>query len=51
MNENQLLPTLKNKIHLTFWNTTALLIWILFKLTLLATMMHNGAADFIYAGF
>tara|TARA_B100000315_G_C14135344_1_gene388844 strand:- start:77 stop:232 length:156 start_codon:yes stop_codon:yes gene_type:complete len=51
MNEDQLLPTLKNKVHFTFWETTVLLTWILVKLTLLASMMNKGATEFIYAGF
>ncbi len=51
MSEDQLSPPLKNKAHLTFWETTTLLTWILIKLTLLASMMNKGATEFIYAGF
>ncbi|MDP6477786.1 MAG: hypothetical protein QF502_07740 [Nitrospinaceae bacterium] len=51
MNEERLLPTLKNKARFTFWETTALLTWILVKLTLLASMINKGAVEFIYAGF
>jgi|TARA_B100001971_G_scaffold118433_1_gene109101 hypothetical protein len=51
MNEDQLLPFLENKTHLTFWKTTVLLTWILIKLTLLASMMNKNAPEFIYAGF
>tara|TARA_B100000315_G_C14540569_1_gene570678 strand:- start:553 stop:708 length:156 start_codon:yes stop_codon:yes gene_type:complete len=51
MNEDGSLPVLKNEDHLTFWETTGFLTWILIKLTLLASMMNKGAAEFIYAGF
>ncbi len=51
MNENKFLPSFKNKNHLTFLETLVLLTWILFKLTLLASMINQGAAEFIYAGF
>ena len=51
MNKDRLLFSLKNKTHLTFLETTVLLTWILFKLTLLASMMNKGSAEFVYAGF
>ena len=51
MKNDNFLPDIKNKTHLSFLETTALLTWILFKLTLLALMINKGAAEFIYAGF
>ena len=51
MNENRFLFVFKNKVHLTFLETITLLTWIVFKLTLLASMMNKGSAEFIYAGF
>jgi hypothetical protein len=42
---------MKNKTNLNFFQTTVLLVWILFKLTLLASMLNKGPAEFIYAGF
>ena len=42
---------LKNKTYLNFWETTILLTWILIKLTLVATMTHENAIEFVYAGF
>ena len=51
MNDNRFLSFFKDKTHLTFWETTVLLTWVLFKLTLLASMINQGAAEFIYAGF
>ena len=51
MKNDNFLPDIKNKTHLSFLETTALLTWILFKLTLLASMLNKGAAEFIYAGF
>ena len=51
MNDGYSLNTMETKIHLTFFKTTVLLIWILFKLTLLASMLNKGPAEFIYAGF
>ncbi len=51
MNKDNFLPAIKNKTHLSFLETTALLTWILFKLTLLASMLNKGPAEFIYAGF
>ena len=37
--------------HLTFFETSTLLTWIVFKLALLASMINKGSAEFIYAGF
>lgn len=51
MNENLLSQAFKNKSDLTFLETTLLLTWIVFKLTTLASMVNQGAAEFIYAGF
>ena len=51
MNEDFFKKNFKNKPGLTFWKTTLLLSWILFKLTILASMINQGAAEFIYAGF
>jgi hypothetical protein len=51
MNENLLSQAFKNKSDLTFFGTTLLLTWIVFKLTILASMVNQGAAEFIYAGF
>ena len=51
MNKDQILLYPENKADLTSMETITLLIWILFKLTLLASMVNKGAAEFIYAGF
>ena len=51
MNKNRFLYSLQNKTDLTFLETTTLLIWVIFKLTLLASMINKGSAEFIYAGF
>jgi len=51
MNKDQILLYPENKTELTSMQTIALLTWILFKLTLLASMINKGAAEFIYAGF
>ena len=51
MNKNRFLYILQNKADSTFFKTTTLLIWIIFKLTLLASMINKGSAEFIYAGF
>ena len=51
MNKDQILFYPENKADLTTMETITLLIWILFKLTLLAAMVNKGAAEFIYAGF
>ena len=51
MNDDRFLSFFKDKTHLNFLETTVLLTWILFKLTLLASMINQGAAEFIYAGF
>ena len=51
MNEDPFPQTFKNKSDLTFWETTLLLTWIVFKLTILASMVNQGDAEFIYAGF
>jgi hypothetical protein len=51
MNEDPFSRTFKNKSDLTFLKTTFLLTWIVFKLTILASMVNQGAAEFIYAGF
>ena len=51
MNKDQILLYPENKTDLTFMQTITLLTWILFKLTLLASMINKGAAEFIYAGF
>mgnify|MGYP003978094971 CR=1 FL=1 len=51
MNENAFNKKIQNEPDLTFWKTTLLLSWILFKLTILASMVNQGAAEFIYAGF
>jgi hypothetical protein len=51
MNKNRFLYNLQNKTHLTFLETITLLIWVIFKLTLLASMINKGSAEFIYAGF
>jgi hypothetical protein len=51
MNEDYSLNTVEAKTNLTFFKTTVLLTWILFKLTLLASMLNKVPAEFIYAGF
>ena len=51
MNDDKPPFTPKNKIYLTFFETISLLTWIVFKLTLLASMMNASSAEFIYAGF
>jgi hypothetical protein len=51
MKNDNFLSNIKNKTHLNFIETTGLLIWILIKLTLLASMLNKGPAEFIYAGF
>ena len=51
MNKNRFLDNLQNRAHLTFLETITLLIWVIFKLTLLASMINKGSAEFIYAGF
>jgi len=51
MDENRFLTNLQDKAHLTFLETVTLLIWIVFKLALLASMINKGSAEFIYAGF
>ena len=51
MNKDQILLYPEKKSDLTSMETITLLIWILFKLTLLASMVNKGAAEFIYAGF
>ena len=51
MNKDQILLYTENKVDLTTIETIALLTWIFFKLTLLASMVNKGAAEFIYAGF
>jgi hypothetical protein len=51
MNKDQILLSPESKADLTTTETITLLIWILFKLTLLASMVNKGAAEFIYAGF
>ena len=51
MNKDPFPKTFKNKSDLTFFKTTILLTWIIFKLTILASMVNQGAAEFIYAGF
>ena len=51
MSKNRFLFNLQSKAHLTFIETVSLLIWIIFKLALLASMINKGSAEFIYAGF
>ncbi len=51
MNKNHFLFSLQNKTQLTFLEIVSLLTWIIFKLSLLASMMNKGSAEFIYAGF
>ena len=51
MNKDQTLLYPESNSDLTTLETISLLIWILFKLTLLASMVNKGAAEFIYAGF
>jgi hypothetical protein len=51
MNDKRFFFNLQNKISLTFLETITLLTWIVFKLALLASMVNNGSAEFIYAGF
>ena len=51
MNKDPFPQTFKNTSDLTFLETTLLLTWIVFKLTILASMANQGAAEFIYAGF
>jgi hypothetical protein len=51
MNKDQILLYPENKVDLTTIETITLLTWIFFKLTLLASMVNKGAAEFIYAGF
>jgi hypothetical protein len=47
MSEEHLVKT----TDLNFWKTTALLTWILIKLTLVAAMTNQNAVEFVYAGF
>jgi hypothetical protein len=42
---------IKLKTPLSIWKITAILSWILVKLTLIASMIHQSAGEFIYAGF
>ena len=51
MSDDKSLFIPKNKIYLTFFEIISLLTWIVFKLTLLASMMNTSSAEFIYAGF
>ena len=51
MNKDQILLYPENKTGLTSMQAITLLTWILFKLTLIASMINKGAAEFIYAGF
>jgi hypothetical protein len=51
MKEDSFKENFKNQPDLTLWKATLLLSWILFKLTILASMINKGAAEFIYAGF
>jgi len=51
MKNDNFLSNIKNKMHLNLMETTVLLTWVLFKLTLLASMLNKGPAEFVYAGF
>ena len=50
MNKDQTLLYPESNSDLTTLETISLLIWILFKLTLLASMVNKGAAEFIESG-